>query len=527
MKSKAGNYVLGVGIILIPFFNFLSVTNLRQLTAIQIIYFGLSLIPFVLSAFVFSWVVSKVVSRTVQIKADTLFPLICTGFYLQFHYWAILGIFQEYVPNFVALQSVVLSLLIITWIVISVLGLRYSSFVKRALTIFVGLSLAITLVPTTGDFKNYINEKFVMRIEDTASINSTLVLYDTSGLNTIDSGVVSQSYPNIYFVIVDGMMSLANASDIGIVDQQKELSRLENLGLTYIEKSQSTYDNTDYTLASIFKLNYHQSSGSQSNIDKSRFAPLMFRSRSENINVASLPLLYVLKMVNAHLVWQGNSWVGCFRSSNWLCSQHFSTTKNPIVTELIDFLVLVMPFYNQSIIGSYIARSLPRGNVDHHILISFTKTLNEITTLDKPIFAFVHEKSPHSSHYRSETCERVEFEDALVEEQFGYRGNYLCTLQEIEQFLLKIATVDPHALVVIQADHGYNEFGPMTLSEEKKASYKAEIFNLIKAPETCFRKYGIPRSNVNSIRFVLNCAYGIEFPFEEDRHIVGFPEASM
>jgi hypothetical protein len=54
---------------------------------------------------------------------------------------------------------------------------------------------------------------------------------------------------------------------------------------------------------------------------------------------------------------------------------------------------------------------------------------------------------------------------------------------------------------------------------------RGKIFNAIKAPNSCFEKYGEPKTNVNTVRFVLNCAYGFELSFRKDIHYRGFYES--
>ncbi len=89
----------------------------------------------------------------------------------------------------------------------------------------------------------------------------------------------------------------------------------------------------------------------------------------------------------------------------------------------------------------------------------------------------------------------------------------------------KINNIDPEAIVVFQADHGWNELD-LDLTEKEKYLFRGKIFNAIKAPEFCFDKYGLPQTSVNTIRFVLNCAYGFKLPYRENIHYENFSEKS-
>ena len=54
--------------------------------------------------------------------------------------------------------------------------------------------------------------------------------------------------------------------------------------------------------------------------------------------------------------------------------------------------------------------------------------------------------------------------------------------------------------------------------------YRASIFNAVKAPKECFKKFGKPHTSVNTIRFVLNCAHGFNFPYRETIHYRGLKD---
>ena len=80
----------------------------------------------------------------------------------------------------------------------------------------------------------------------------------------------------------------------------------------------------------------------------------------------------------------------------------------------------------------------------------------------------------------------------------------------------KINNIDPEAIVVFQADHGWNL--DLELTDKEKDRSRGKIFNAIKAPEICFEKYGLPKTTVNTIRFSLNCAYGFKLPYRKNTH---------
>ena len=84
-----------------------------------------------------------------------------------------------------------------------------------------------------------------------------------------------------------------------------------------------------------------------------------------------------------------------------------------------------------------------------------------------------------------------------------------------------INTLDPEGIVIFQGDHGREK----TSDPNEEIFRRGKIFNAIKAPNLCFEKFGEPRTNVNTIRFALNCSYGFNFPFLSENHYQAFYEA--
>ena len=92
----------------------------------------------------------------------------------------------------------------------------------------------------------------------------------------------------------------------------------------------------------------------------------------------------------------------------------------------------------------------------------------------------------------------------------------------------KINDIDPEAIVIFQADHGWLDHKQhlngldLEFTEKEKYSLRGKIFNAIKAPEICFDKYGLPKTNVNTVRFALNCAYGFKLPYRKNIHYIKY-----
>ena len=522
-KDWVKELLIGVGIFLTLFINFLSEVNLRQLAAEQIALIGFSLAPFMLALLFLSWAISKWASRWLTLSAFTLFPLLSVGFYLQHHYRpatrmvvALGDPFEDYLVN----RLVVLGAFGVLWLAVILLGLRYSKLVRRTLAIFVTLLLVISIGPVIGAVRN--SDLFLRDIQSNANTASEFIDESPLLLSTLNRpqvGLGVRTYPNVYFVIVDGMVSLQSASNLGIVEQDSVLAALQESGATYIEPTYSSYDKTFLTLSSVLSLSYVRTPESHSYPNTSAFFPFVMRSEIVKTGEKPrIPLLRYLTEIGVSFGWQGNSWAECIPSSKWSCVDRDVDMTNAMVRRFIDLITVVIPFYRPSVIGSLMSATLPGGGSGEHSLVKFMGVLGKLIENPKPRFFLVHHLAPHPPFQKNQDCD-----DVADRESFdGYRDNYLCTLKEINQFLSMIGTIDPKSIVVIQGDHGWEITDPANKS--KTADRSSSIFNLVRAPDHCFTDYGTPSTTVNSIRFVLNCAYHFTFPFDEAFHYTSSSE---
>jgi hypothetical protein len=531
VKHFYGNYVLGLGIILIPFFNFLSDTNLRLLTPTDITYIGLSLIPFTVAIGALSVFITTIGKNVLRISCSIWFLLVCVGFYLQFHYASAKEIFRNWLsvplahsiewsiwPIFLALIG-----LLGLWALTVILSICFSRFINRALVIFTVLTLFLTVIPTIRYISETVSAVTVSShgrndADDTKHMKERELL--KSYLNS-EPSAVKRPYSNVYFIIVDGMMSLENASRLEIVEKQLELTKLNELGITYISDSKSSYNSTHVTLASIFNLDYvHRNIQSPDTTIKYLSYPEIMRMEANLANSGNTPLLlHALNRAGVQLVWQGNtihSCIGFTRSlgvnNRWMCARDIPETRNTLSPALANFLIAIRPFYHPSMFGPLFSRmNLFKHDIVQHSLAKFTEKLDVVSAHQEAIFSFVHHLSPHDPHLRTETCAAIR--QPFSSESDGYRASYRCVIREINEFLKTLKTLDPDSIVVIQGDHGWDRIAPPKSSTNELVNYQAEIFNAIKAPDDCFQLYGAPKSTVNSIRFALNCAYELKLPY--------------
>ena len=495
LPGRSSVTVIGLLIFFVPFFTYLSPENLRQLSKSNVLEILLSLIIILVVIFISSFSVEMLMKRFFK-KKIMLFPLLCFAFYLNFLYIPFYESVQEFIyptiDHFFEIRSSYPFFIFfeLCCLAIIVFGAKFNVFSIRMILIFSIFMLINAFIPLVG----YLAE---------TGKNPT-ISYEIESSSLTQDQILTER--NVYYIILDGMMAIETAAQENIAAKKEVLGNLSNVGLTYIDKSKSSYSGTYTTLASIMLVDYHQKPSSPKYVDRTNFFPFMMYNIS-----TELPLISYLTKANSSFIWTGNWWGPCHTSNKVSCTNLF--TKFPS-----KYLV---KFYSTTPLHHFILKFL--DSYKSHTIGKFIEYIDKNGVPTTPFFAFIHHLSPHPPYLVTNECEPTKYGNQHFE---GYKASYQCALKKVKMFMEKINNIDPEAIVVFQADHGWNELD-LDLTEKEKYLFRGKIFNAIKAPEFCFDKYGLPQTNVNTIRFVLNCAYGFKLPYRENIHYENFSAVNL
>ena len=481
LTGRLSTTVIGLLIFFVPFFTYLSPENLRQLSKSGLLEILLSLIIILIVIFISSFSVEMLIKRFFK-KKVILFPLLCFAFYLNFLYLPFSEPIQEFLlPKFGFIATPLFIFFELCCLAIIAFGAKFKVFSIRMIFLFSIFMLINAIIPLVSYLAENIGKTPTISYE----IKSSPLTQDKI-----------QTKRNVYYIILDGMMAIETAAQVNIATKKEVLDNLSNAGLKYIDKSISSYNNTMLTLSSIMLID------NPKDIDASNLYPsIMYKHHTE------IPLISYLKKAKSPFIWSGNSWVACNTSTEWTCinsinnfsSKHsfkfYLTTPFPRI-----YLNIFKYAENQFSIEKFLRYKYING---------VPKT---------PFFAFIHHYSPHFPFLVTSECEPTNYFRRKFE---GYKASYQCALKKVKMFMENINNIDPEAIVIFQGDHGWNDLD-LELTDEEKYLFQAKIFNAIKAPEICFDKYGLPKTNVNTIRFTLNCAYGFKLPYRENIHYRAF-----
>ncbi len=300
---------------------------------------------------------------------------------------------------------------------------------------------------------------------------------------------------DIYFVILDGMMSLNNAKNIGVVIEKKNLDNIKNVGGTISFDTNTNYNTTHLSLTSIFELDYFIKDGKNQYYDMNKIFPKI-------LNDNNTPLLKILKDIDRDFYWVGNMWAYCKEKKNINCMFRNNT----------KIYISLNKFYKNNPLIHFINYAKDYLlNKKNYYLDSFDLFFNTSETLDsvnlnlsnKDKFFFIHLYKPHPPYLFDSNCNVLKNEKK--DELQGYSNNYNCVLSGIPNFVDKInERTDKKNIFFFIGDHGW-------------FNYQKEVFNLI-ISGSCNLDNRLPKSNINVVRFALNCSDNLDLKFLEDKY---------
>ena len=306
------------------------------------------------------------------------------------------------------------------------------------------------------------------------------------------------------------MINLENAEILKFINKRNVINNLNQNNLKYINGSFSNYNTTYLTLAGIMNLDYPVTEKSSKYKNRKYFYPTMLYQ-----DTYPIPLAQILEDLNVNFIWIGNAWGPCVQwiRQPWEC-KHNNLVKNMMrLGSTIFFNTPIKIIFEQFI---------PSLDKSQRVIVDFVNNHTHLIDKSRSNFVFMHHRAPKAPYEKNRDCKDQRFINGYK----GYQESYFCTLKEIDYFMEYIRKNDPDAIVVFQADHGQKSeilFDGSPVNKEV-VLLDSSIFNAIKFPKHCYKDHQIALTNVNTIRFVLNCAYDLNIEYEENIFYYAFYE---
>lgn len=370
-------------------------------------------------------------------------------------------------------------------------------------------------------FENYLIIFLVINL----ILTSFFYFYNLSGANKIFNNyanVKEQKIPNkhnIYFIIVDDMMSIRDFEKIYNTSLEKDYQQLGDLGAKYVE---GTFLNSSGTIENILNILMLR----ELDLNKKEF-----KYRHLNLNYLfkyseKSPLLKFLKENQYKFKFVGSSFVDCYFFNKDIC---LNKSKNNFINfYVVDTFLKSSPFI---LIRKFIKNLLKEKKTNEYLKTRYLNLYYQNDAIKKLLeykskntskektFYLLHHNSPHDPHLYNQDCS---FRDKILDPEWnmkndfneGYKVSYICAIKKINLFLKTINNNDPEAIIIIQGDLvnrnkiNQDDFDPppsQFFQEFYNKFEKVDVFSLVKSKNSCINKNLSQRSNINVLINFLEC----------------------
>jgi hypothetical protein len=298
------------------------------------------------------------------------------------------------------------------------------------------------------------------------------------------------SNENVYYVILDaygGKDALRKYVDYDI---SPFIQEMEGLGYISIGSARANYTVTYLSIAATLNMNYIVSEDSSKYVDRGHFYPATLRQ-------SKLPALITkIGASGYNFIHVGNGWAPC-RANLYIACLNNDTDSSTFYDVFDRYLAptRLIPNIRRSIFPSLVH--------DADALRPLSGAIEYIAVSNQPTFTFVHHLIPHEPLHSDCSLSNTE----MSKDQ--YRNSIRCVNLAVLAFAQRIHELDPHSIVVIQADHGSgfdaNWKGSLAGWSDSAIDERASILNLVRVPDSCRSWVRQDLSPINTMRLVEGC----------------------
>jgi hypothetical protein len=312
--------------------------------------------------------------------------------------------------------------------------------------------------------------------------------------------------PDIYFILADEYAGNKELKDLFQFDDSVFINQLGKLNFHTIPESQSNYNYTPFSVASMLNMDYLDLQGNE------RTKPDLTYSYEA---IRDNKLLQFLRFRGYDFY---NYSVFDFEGQPARTRETFLPAKTRLITAQT-----FLSRFDKEIRFNLVSRWKSKKNLK--IVTYFNKTNNEnIYSLtwnlakektSSPKFVYAHLMMPHYPYYFDRNRKEQPFEK-LLEGNQSNKEAYIEYLQysnnklmELVQHILRSSASPP--IIVIAGDHGFRHF-----TEPVESKYYFLNLVSVHLPSKNYTGFNDSLSGVNLFRAVLNAQYGQRLPFLKD-----------
>lgn len=333
--------------------------------------------------------------------------------------------------------------------------------------------------------------------------------------------------PDIYYLLLDGYPRADMLRTTFHFDNQEFLDFLTSKGFYIARCSQSNYNMTISSMASIFNLKYiHEESGEGIQMPEDYVMENLIKNSDVQEFVEAMGYTTVNFEMNYHFI----QWV---HADRYLSPLDSSLNKYMLQTGLNEFELLlvktsaaliffdlkVASIENQTVDLYSVLEANPR-RVHRERLYFIFDTLERIPeTIPGPKFVYAHIISPHPPYLFDAQGNFIVNEQPASEELAAYREQVIYLNTRVEAIVNALfALSEQPPLIIIQSDHGalIDYQANHVDGHEKIANFSAFYF-----PGQDYSRLYPTITPVNTFRLVFDQFFGSSFGLLEDQSVYG------
>ncbi len=492
--------LISVLLFFVPVLSFLNEINLPQILVLDFYLITASQIILLIIVFLSSLIFHKFIFKNL-IDFKEFFLLNSLTVYLLFFYKNLKLFFYFLHEKYFLLDDVVvLFIYLFFYIFIIKFEKKYINFLLRFLAIFVILQIVLFSYNFYNFKLNFDNQKFSQK--------------KTSDLTTLNTDLIKkkQNDDTIFFIILDGMISLDLAEKLKIIKSEKKvIQNLKNNNFNYNKNFYNNYDATYLSIASLLQGAYPTIETDKRYRNRDQFFPaFILNQRKDN------SFFQILRKTKQQFYWLGNPWAFCQTNIYVKCINKERAYKS--LTKIKSF------YYDSLLFYLFNFYSHEGKRIDY---INFV--MNFDRKFEKNEVYLIHVLNPHPPYVFDKDCnilDKIIVDKPSASDAMAHYSNaYNCLLDIINKLSGKIDSVSKNNMVFVLGDHGWsfdNEIMEEYNLDPEETRFKP--FFSYKVPTRC-NKIKAPGSIVNIMRYALICKGNTEFKYLEDIKFKTFYES--
>ena len=492
-------YIISIFLFVTPILAFLNKINLPQVIALNIFLISLSQFFFLIVVFFLSYLIHNLFfKKKIEFKSFFLINSLITFLLLFFQNIKALLFFEK--QNFIFDEIFAFLIFVLIYFFLIKFVKKNLNLVCRFLIIYIFLQFShfvYNLLSINISIES--QTKFV-------DIENNLLRYDISSLQE------NKDSANIFFIILDGMMTLDSAEKLKIIENKKAIiNSLKKDNINYKENFLVNYDTTYLSIASLLEGSYPATEETRRYRTRKNFFPIFLLNQKKDNN-----FFKILRKTNKKFFWLGNSNASCQNNIYINC---ISDNKN------LKFISIVSLFYFDSIY-IYLFNKIPYQTDNRYEAVNFL--INPKKEFKKNEIYLLHVLNPHPPYYLNKKCEIkndliANLKNKEMEIEY-YSYAYNCLVNMAQAFANNISKINENNLVFIMGDHGWSfDYETMKKNNLEKSENRFKTFFSYKIPSKC-NQISTPNSIVNVIRFALTCSGNMDIKYLKDLQFKSFYE---